>query len=286
MIDLEIVLTAVFLSAASAIAGLYLVLGKQSMYGDAVSHAILPGIVMVYLLTGERSFAGSLAGAVVTGLAVALLIGRLQRVRGIPTDAATGAVFVVFFALGIILISGPASGVDLDQECVLFGEIAFVPFERVYIGAFDIGARGVWTSIFLLIISIFFQIAFGKVMSLTTFQPDFAQSLGINPRRWQILYSIFISVVVVLAFELVGVILVLSLLITPAATAWLFSRRLSHLIVSAVLMAVITSLIGVKAADVLDVSISGSIAGIQGTVFLLASALYYMLYTRRVRRIH
>lgn len=286
MPDPEILLTAVFLSAASAVAGIYLVLGRQSMYGDALSHGILPGIVMIYLITGERSFGGSLLGAVIAGIAISLLIERLKRIKGIPPDAAIGTVFVVFFAFGIVLISGPASGVDLDQECVLFGEIAFVPFERISIGSYDIGAKGIWVTAFMLIISILFQLLFGKIMSLTTFQPEYAQSIGINPRIWHLLYSIFISVMVVLAFELVGVILVISLLVSPIATAWLFSRRLSSLLMAAVGIAVGSSTAGVVVADMLDVSISGLIAVAQGFVFFSASIIYYYKYTKKVKKIH
>ncbi|MFN3951574.1 MAG: metal ABC transporter permease [Thermaurantimonas sp.] len=286
MIDPEVLITAILLSAASAIAGVYLVLGKQSMYGDALSHSILPGIVVMYVISGERSFSGSLVGAVITGVVVSLLIERLQQIRGIPQDAAIGTIFVVFFALGVVLISGPAAGVDLDQDCVLFGEIAFVPFERVHLGAYDLGAKGIWISGFLLVISSLFQFLFGRIMTLTTFQSEFAHSVGINPRMMKIVYSIFVSVVVVLAFELVGVILVISLLVTPAATAWLYSKRLGVLITTSVLIAVATTLTGVLSADLADVSISGSIATVQGIVFLGSASVYAHRYSRRVKKIH
>ncbi len=286
MVDPEVLITAILLSAASAIAGVYLVLGKQSMYGDALSHSILPGIVLMYLITGERSFSGSLLGAVITGVVASLLIERLQQIRGIPQDAAIGTIFVVFFAFGIVLISGPAAGVDLDQDCVLFGEIAFVPFERVQLGAYDMGAKGVWISGFLLVMSSLFQFLFGRIMTLTTFQSEFAYSVGINPKRAKLVYSIFVSVVVVLAFELVGVILVISLLVTPAATAWLYCKRLGVLITASVLIAVATTLTGVVTASLADVSISGSIAAVQGFVFLGSAYLYAHRHTRKVKKIH
>lgn len=286
MIDPEVLITAILLSAASALAGVYLVLGKQSMYGDALSHSVLPGIVLMYLLTGERSFSGSLIGAVITGIVVSLFIERLQRMRGIPLDAAIGTIFVIFFALGIVLISGPAAGVDLDQDCVLFGEIAFVPFERIQLGSYDFGPKGIWISSFLLLISLLFQIFFGRVMTLTTFQSEYIHSVGINPGILKIMYSIFISVVVVLAFELVGVILVISLLVTPTATAWLYSHKMKTLIFISIGVAVLTSITGVVTASLFDVSISGSIATIQGLVFFSVVSIYSQKNIRSSKKIH
>lgn len=284
--DIEILLTALFLSSAAALAGSFLVLSGRSMFGDALSHAVLPGIVLMYLLTGERTFTSSLVGAIIVAVVVSYLIERLQHIRGIPSDAAIGAVFVVFFALGIILISGPASGVDLDQECVLFGEIAFVPFERFYLGGMDVGAMSTWISAGLLVFVAVFLYFFKAVYSIITFNGEFADSIGIQSKKWQLMYSILVSVVVVIGFELVGAILIISLLIAPVATAWLFSRRLRGLLLSAVLLSVASSLLGVGAADVLDVSISGSIASVQGLMFLMASAFYYANYSRKLKKVH
>ncbi|MCX8149786.1 metal ABC transporter permease [Thermaurantimonas aggregans] len=286
MMDIEILLTALFLSSAAALAGSFLVLSGRSMFGDALSHAVLPGIVLMYLLTGERSFGGSLVGAILTAIVVSYLIEHLQHIRGIPSDAAIGAVFVVFFASGIILISGPAAGVDLDQECVLFGEIAFVPFERLKVGDIDLGAKSIWISAGLLVFVSVFIYLFKSVYSIVTFNGEFADSIGIRSKRWQLLYSILISVVVVIGFELVGAILIISLLVAPSAIAWLFSTRLNGMLRVAVLVAVVSSLIGTGAADVLDVSISGSIASVQGILFFMASAVFYSRFTKKLKKVH
>lgn len=284
--DIEILLTALFLSSAAALAGSFLVLSGRSMFGDALSHAVLPGIVLMYLLTGERSFGGSLVGAIVTAIIVSYLIERLQNIKGIPSDAAIGAVFVVFFALGIILISGPAAGVDLDQECVLFGEIAFVPFERWIVDGRDLGAKGVWISAGLLVFVGLFLHFFRSLFLVVTFNSEYADAIGIRSKKWQLLYSILISVVVVIGFELVGAILIISLLVAPSAIAWLFSTRLSGMLRFAVLVAIVSSLLGTGAADVLDVSISGSIASVQGILFFIASAIYQSRFTQKLKKVH
>ncbi|MFN4298979.1 MAG: metal ABC transporter permease [Thermaurantimonas sp.] len=284
--DIEILLTALFLSSAAALAGSFLVLSGRSMFGDALSHAVLPGIVLMYLLTGERSFGGSLVGAILTAIVVSYLIEHLQNIRGIPSDAAIGAVFVVFFALGIIFISGPAAGVDLDQECVLFGEIAFVPFERWIVGGIDLGAKGVWISAGLLVFVGLFLHFFWSLLSVVTFDTEYANAIGIPSKKWQQLYSILISVVVVIGFELVGAVLIVSLLVAPSAIAWLFSARINGMLRLAVLVAIVSSLVGTGVADVFDVSISGSIASVQGILFFIASAVYRRRFANKLKKVH
>lgn len=284
--DIEIFFTAIFLSVAASISGIYMVLGQKSMYGDALSHSLLPGIVLVFLITGERSFVGSLIGALFTGVLVSVLIRRLEGIKGIYSDAAIGGVFVVFFALGILLISGPAEGVDLDQDCVLFGEIAFVPIDRWTIGDYDVGARGVWISLFLVLLALAFHLVMGRVMKFVSFNSEFARSRGVNPEIWNLLYHIFISIFIVLSFELVGVILILSFLVTPIAASWLVSGNMKRLISLSLTLAAASTTTGLVAADALDVSISGTIAFMQGVTFFVFLSYYGLAKKRSIRRLH
>lgn len=284
--DIEIFSTAIFLSLGASLTGIYMVLGQKSMYGDALSHSILPGVVLIFLITGERSFMGSLAGALITGIFVSFLIQRLERIKGVSSDAAIGGVFVVFFALGILLISGPAEGVDLDQDCVLFGEIAFVPIDRWIISGYDIGARGVWTSLALLILAIAFHLLMGRVLKFTSFNAEFARSRGVNPDVWNLIHHIFISIFIVFSFELVGVVLILSFLITPVAASWLISNNMKKLVISAMILAAGGTTAGLFAADAFDVSISGSIALIQGLIFFGILIYYNLIKKRKFWKIH
>ena len=139
-----IILTGAFAGGACGLLGVFLVLRKMSLLGDALSHAVLPGIAIAFLLSGSRDIIPMFVGAAVFGVITTLLVETFHRRWYVQEDASIGIAFTSLFALGVVLISAYAGQVDLDQECVLYGEIAYTPWDRLIVGDVDWGPRPVW----------------------------------------------------------------------------------------------------------------------------------------------
>ena len=143
--DLEILLIAVVTAVAAALPGTFLVLRRMAMVSDAISHSILPGIVVVFFLVHDLSSPLLLVAAAITGVVAVALIETLQRSGLIAEDAAIGLVFPALFSLGVILISRFASGVHLDTDAVLLGKLEFAPFARLLVSGHDLGPSALWS---------------------------------------------------------------------------------------------------------------------------------------------
>ncbi|HWV56739.1 MAG TPA: metal ABC transporter permease, partial [Longimicrobiales bacterium] len=170
----EILLVAVTTAAACALPGTFLVLRRVSMLSDAISHAILPGIVIAFFMTGDLSSPLLILGATLTGVLTAVLIEGLSRTRRVREDAAIGLVFPLLFSIGVILIARYASGVHLDVDAVLLGELAFAPFNRMVLGGVDVGPKALWVMGTILVINAAVIITFFKEFKLSTFDPALA----------------------------------------------------------------------------------------------------------------
>ncbi|MDY0324436.1 MAG: metal ABC transporter permease [Candidatus Carbobacillus sp.] len=282
MLDMiYVLLTAIIVSSASALAGSFLVVRQQSMIGDAVSHTVLLGMVLAFLLTHQLGSLSMFIGAVVIGMVTTILIQLLEHL-GIQSDAAIGMIFTSLFALGVLLISFFARDVHMDLDHVLFGEIAYVPWDRLYIGTYDLGPRALWTSGSVLILDILFVLLFFKPLYVASFDPSFARHIGFSPRIVHYMMMFFISLTAVVAFDAVGAILTVAMLITPGATSVLLTNRLPHTLFLSIFIGILSATIGYGFAAWLDVSISGSMAVSAGLFF----ALVYVFAPRygRLRR--
>jgi manganese/zinc/iron transport system permease protein len=224
-LDLPAMTAAVLACAICGLLGSFLVLRKESLLGDALSHAVLPGIVAGFALTGARSGLPMLAGALVAALAASLLITLIRRVARIESGAATGAVFTSFFALGLVLMEASgARSVDLDLDCVLFGQLETI----VWLAAEGWGSlldpaalaalprqlhllAGVGLLVAVIIAALW------RPLHLICFDPDFAAATGLPARRLELLLNLLIAAAAVAAFEAVGSILVVAMLVCPAA---------------------------------------------------------------------
>ena len=195
MNDLYIILTASLVSASCALLGCFLVLRRMAMLGDAISHAVLPGIVLAFLFSGSRDSLTMLLGAGIAGLITTFLIEFFHRKARLQTDAAIGVTFTWLFAVGVILISVFAGKVDLDQDCVLYGEIAYVPLDLMdlFDGAVTL-PRPMLVSCILLLAVIVFIAAGYRQLFLTTFDPAFAGAVGIATTAWHYLVMGAVSV--------------------------------------------------------------------------------------------
>lgn len=271
MIAFWIILTGALVAINCGLLGCFLVLRKMSMVGDAISHAVLPGIVIAFLLSGSRDTGLMLLGAAATGMLATMLITYFHRRAKLQADASIGVTFTFMFAVGIILISAFADQVDIDQDCVLYGEIAFVPVDLwITAGGTIMGPRSVYIlSAVLVVIVLFVALGYKKLM-LTSFDPGFAKSIGIPTDLWHYLLMAAVSLATVGSFESVGAILVVAFLIGPPATAYLLTRSLKRMIWITVGLGIIISASGYLLASWLDASVAGCMAVMVGVCFGVA----------------
>lgn len=271
MNDIYIILTASLVASSCALLGCYLILRKMAMVGDAISHAVLPGIVLAFLISGSRDSFTMLIGAGLIGMLTTFLIEFLHKKARLQTDAAIGVTFTWLFAVGVVLISLYAGKVDLDQDCVLYGEIAYVPLDTIITsGGLNIGPRAIYISGFVLILIIIFISTGYKELFLTTFDPAYASAIGISTALWHYLLMGAVSVTTVASFESVGAILVVALLIAPAATAYLLTDNFKWMLVLACCTGIVASISGYYLAVWVDGSIAGAIAATCGLMVALA----------------
>ncbi len=266
--SLWVMLIGSLVGASCALVGCFLILRRLSMLGDAISHAVLPGIVFAFMLTGSRNIVPMLVGAGALGLLTAFLTDSLHRYGKLQSDAAVGVTFTWLFAVGVILISKFAGQVDLDTDCVLYGEIIFAPFDVLIIGENEYGPRAVWMLGGVTLANLLFVVLGYKQLKVCAFDPELAASLGIKVALWHYLLMGFVSMTTVGAFESVGAILVVAMLVVPPNTAYLLTDRLGVMIGLAVAFGVLSAVLGYWIAYWLDASVAGAMATVSGLLFM------------------
>jgi manganese/zinc/iron transport system permease protein len=275
-----IILTGSMVAVTCGILGIFLMLRRMVMIGDAISHSVLPGIVIAFLISGSRDGLAMLIAAVITGLLTTFIIQFFHEKGKLQADASIGVTFTWLFAIGIILISFFADYVDLDQECVLYGEIAYVPIDLwILPSGIIMGPRSLYIlGAVLLIVTVTIGF-FYKEFYMVTFDQDFAISSGLSVAFWHYLLMALISLTTVASFESVGAILVVAFLVAPPATAYLLSDDFKSIIVLTIIIGVIISISGYLLAVYVNSSISGSMAVMAGIIFAIA---WILTYSRKV----
>ncbi len=264
-----IVLTGALVGIAASLVGTFLVLRRNAMLSDAISHSIVFGIVVVWLLTHQQSGPVQIIGAALTGLLTVFLTELLVSSRKVKNDAAIGLVFPVLFALGVLLLNLYARDVHIDTHTVLLGEIGFVWLKTVGIFGLDVPQAVVWMSVITLV-NAAFVIFFFKELKLTTFDPQLAQALGFAPTVLFYALLALTSITAVGAFDAVGAVLFIAFVIIPPAAAYLLTDRLVAMLVIAALIAIASSVGGYVLAVHLDVSIGGMMAVMTGAFLAVA----------------
>ena len=258
-------------AASCSLVGCFLVLRRLSMLGDAISHAVLPGIVIAFMLTGSRNIVPMLIGAMSMGMLTAFLTDLLNRFGKLQSDAAMGVTFTWLFAIGVILVSKYTGAVDLDVDCVLYGEIVFAPLDTLAWGHYNLGPRAVWLTGVVCGLNLVFVVLGYKQLKICSFDPALATAIGINVALWHYLLMGFVSLTTVASFESVGAILVVAMLIVPANTAYLLTDRLSHMLAISVVVGVLSALGGYALAAWVDGAIAGAMAVVSGGLYVLAA---------------
>ncbi|MFN0058077.1 MAG: metal ABC transporter permease [Planctomycetota bacterium] len=265
--DLWIIATAVCCSIACGILGCFLVLRRMALLGDAISHAILPGLAMGFIVTNSRAPVAMLVGAMLVGVLTAILSTGLNRWGRVPEDAAMGVVFTTLFAIGVVLITIVARDVDLDPSCVLYGLIEYAPNERVQVAGLLLPRSFVWLSVVLAINATLIAIFF-KELKIVCFDPYLATTMGISAIAIHYGLMTAVAVTSVASFEAVGSILVVAMLVAPGATAHLLTDRLSRMLWISALIGALSAILGYAFAVWLNTTVAGMIATVSLAIFI------------------
>ncbi len=267
--DLQIVLVAGLVATACGLLGPFLVLRRVALMGDAVSHAVLPGIVATFLLFDTRAPLPVIVGAAVFAVLCVLAIDALRATGLVRSDAAIALVFPALFSLGVLGVQRYADDLHLDLDATIYGEIAFVPLQQ-----WDVLGAPVPRALVLVAavaaLNAGLVAALWKELKATSFDPAFSQTAGIPPGRLSRLLLVAVAITAVTAFESVGAILVVTLLIVPAATAYLLCERLWPMILVTVGLGWIAAGGGYASALALDASIAGAMGLVAALCFVLA----------------
>ncbi|WP_309386406.1 metal ABC transporter permease [Cerasicoccus frondis] len=279
--DTWIVIIGALTAVACALPGCFLVLRSMSMMGDAISHAVLPGLAIAFLVTGARASFTMFLGAAVVGVLTAVFTQWISNLGKVDRGASMGIVFTTLFALGLMLIVQAADRVDLDAGCVLYGSIELAPWDVAK--EFMIGEtlvevpRAAIVLGIVTLINLAVAVCFFKELRISAFDPELATTQGINAQFMHYLLMTQVAVTTVAAFEVVGSIIVIAMLVTPAATAHLLTDRLSWMLVISSIIGVIAAVLGHVLAIVIppligfeSTTTSGMMAVTTGMLFIAA----------------
>ena len=293
MLDSWIVLIGAMCAASCAIPGTVLVLRRMSLMGDAISHTVLPGIAIAFLITGSRDPTAMLIGAIVVGLLTAFLVQTIQSLGRVEVGASMGIVFTFLFAFGLVLMRQAVDHVDIDPDCVLYGSIELAWFDQVHFAGMDV-PRGLVVNGVMLLANLILILVFYKEFKITSFDPSLAKTQGVRPALMHYLLMTMTAATAVAAFETVGSILVVAMFIVPAATAYLLSDRYGVLMCLAVGISIIAAVLGHLGAITIPLwfgfsgtSTAGAMAVATGFLFVVAwiGSPRDGLFTRALRRV-
>lgn len=242
-LDLWIVATGALAAMACALLGNFLLVRRMSMMGDAISHSVLPGIAVAFFMSGSRASLPMFIGAAIVGVLTALLTQWIHSLGKVEQSASMGVVFTLLFAIGLILIVQAAGHVDLDPGCVLYGAIEMTPLDTWTWRGIE-APRATWSLGGVLLVDLLVVVLLFKELKVSSFDPGLATTLGINATLMHYLLMTLVAVTTVAAFESVGSILVIAMLIVPACTAHLLTDRLWSMIVVSMIVAGLSAPLG------------------------------------------
>ena len=279
------VLMGLLVSSTCGLIGCFLMLRRMALVGDAISHSVLPGVVLAFLISKSRDSVWIFFGALVAGILTTILIEVIHGRTRIKEDAAIGITFTTLFSIGVILISLYGGSVDLDLDCVLYGklDVAFTAPD---------GTGLIPTRIFFMLMVALgvgiLLVAFYKEIVVCSFDDGLAASLGLNPGLFHLGLMCVLSLTVVAGFEAVGAVLVVAMLILPGATALLLVERIPALLLLSLLHAFISTLSGTFLAFHLNWPSAAAMVVAGSGLFVAAwfFSPHQGLLTQWVRRMH
>lgn len=262
---LKAVVVSMVVGAACALLSCFLILKGWSLLGDAISHAVLPGVVVAYMIGIPFSI-----GAFFFALLAVVLIGLIKTNTKIKEDAIMGIVFTTMFALGLILISVVTSTVDLTH--VLFGELLGISDESAI---YTIGTLALVSAVILI---------FRRSFLVFCFDVTHAQSVGMSVKLIHYAFLVLLAITITGSLQTVGIILVIAMLITPGSTALLLTKRFPVMLQIAVGVSVFSSVVGAYSSYYFNISTGGAIVFVQGVIFMMVFT-YQTIATERRNRV-
>ena len=265
-------------SFACVLPGIFLVLRGVALMSDAISHAVLLGIVIFFFIVKNLHSPLLLIGAALSGVAMVAVTELLISTKKLKKDAAIGLVFPLFFSVAVILIAQYAQSVHLDTDMVLLGQLVFAPLQRLMLFGVDCGPTALWLVSGVALLNVLFVIFYYQQLRLAIFDETQAIMMGYKPQRLYYALLLLTSITAVASFEVVGAIVVVALMITPAATGFLLSRSLVHMVGYSIFFALLSAYWGYVGAWLCDVSVAGSIATMSGVLFVI------VLFTTTIKK--
>lgn len=278
-------LLAVVTALACAIPGTFIVLRRNSMLIEAISHAVFPGIVLGYALTSNLDSPLLIMGAALAGLIVVLGSEWLSRTSLLTGDAPQGLIFPALFSIGVIMVTLDFAHVHLDTHVVLVGDLNLAAWDQLVVGGVSMGPSYLYVMLGILALNVVFLGLVYPRLKASTFDPQFAASLGLRSGTVNTAFMFLVSLTVTAAFHAAGAILVIALMIVPAATAHLLSRTLPVMFVLTAAIAAAGGLAGFWIAYVLDAATSAGMAVLYGLVFVVVLAATRVGQRRRQRHL-
>lgn len=246
--------TAIMVGVISGVIGSFIILRGMALMGDAISHAVLPGVAISFMMSINYFY-----GAVIAGVLAAVLIGAVTQNSRIKNDSSIGIVFSAFFALGIILISKAQTATDLTQ--ILFGNILAVR------------SSDMWMTLIIGGIVLLVVVLFYKELLVSSFDPTMAQAYGLPIRAIHYLIMILLTLVTVASLQTVGVVLVVAMLITPASTAYLLTNKLWVMITLSATFGAVSAVLGLYFSFVYNLP-SGAVIVLVATLFFIIAFIF------------
>lgn len=293
LLDFFPLLAGTLAALACGLLGNFLVLRRQSLMGDAISHAVLPGLVGAFLIAQTRNPWIMFVGATMSALLTVALTEIIKRLGRVEPGAAMGVIFSVLFALGVYMLeSGSLRGIDLDADCVLHGNLQNL-FWRMHESWADVISTQslsevplqIWTLLGTTVIVIAFIALFFKELRIASFDPGISTVQGIHAGFMNMVLMTFVAIAAVASFEAVGSILVIAMLICPAATARLLTDRLGSQIIVSGIIALCCSILGYWFASLLNVNAAGMMS-VMGGVLLVTAILGSPSHGVIAKRVH
>lgn len=275
---------------ACALCGVLLVANRESLVSEGLSHAVLPGIILAFIVLRDRSSPLLVVAAGASGLLMVLLVEAIRRTRLVKDDASLGIVFPALFSIGVILASRELAGTHFHAHCIIDGNLALAPLDRWIVGGTDIGPRPFYLMAGVLLLLVAFLAFFFKELKVMAFDPLLAQRMGFRPALLHVVWLGLVSITAVSAFEMAGSILVVALMITPPATALLLCDGLGRMLAVGSALGVASAIGGFYIGLETDVAPAGPISALAGVMFvvvLLAAprrGLFARVRRRRAQR--
>lgn len=271
-IELWTLVIAVVTSLVCALCGTLLLVNRESMVSEGLSHAVLPGLVLAFILFRDYSSPWLIPSAAASGMVMVWLSNWLKRTRLVEPDAGLGLVFAGMFSVGVLMVNQNLKNVHFHEDCIIEGNLAAAPIDTIELAGFETPRAFVLMSFLLLIVGGFITLFF-KELKLTLFDPSLAARFRMKPAVLQFVSLSLISLTTVAAFELAGSILIVGLMIAPPAAAYLLTNKLQRLLLIACGLGAVSAVAGaLLASRILNTEPTGPIASCAGCVFLFVLA--------------